>query len=117
MDARPTLGRVGEDLAADLYRRLGFVVVERNYRCPHGEIDVVARRGRTLVFCEVKTRSTNRWGQPCEAVGAVKQTRLRRLAAHWLGERRPGPVQVRFDVVSVIVRGAGTEVTHIPDAF
>ncbi|MGH2731150.1 MAG: YraN family protein [Actinomycetota bacterium] len=117
MDARPALGRAGEDLAADLYRRLGFVVVGRNYRCAHGEIDLVARRGRTLVFCEVKTRTTDRWGQPSEAVGAVKQARLRRLAAHWLGECRPGPVQVRFDVVSVIVRGARTEVTHIPDAF
>jgi putative endonuclease len=117
MDARPALGRAGEDLAADLYRRLGFVIVERNYRCSHGEIDVIARRSGTLVFCEVKTRTTDRWGQPSEAVGAVKQARLRRLAAQWLGERRPGPVQVRFDVVSVIVRGGNTEVAHIPNAF
>jgi putative endonuclease len=117
VDARPAVGTRGEDLAAELYRSLGFVVAERNYRCSHGEIDLVARRGRTLVFCEVKTRTTDRWGQPSEAVGALKQARLRRLAAHWLGERRPGPVQVRFDVVSVIVRGVRTEVTHIPDAF
>jgi putative endonuclease len=117
MDARPALGRAGEDLAVELYRRLGFRIVDRNFRCPSGEIDLVARRDGTLVFCEVKTRTTDRWGEPSEAVGPMKQARLRRLAGQWLAQRRPGPVQVRFDVVSVIVRGARTDVTHVPDAF
>ncbi len=117
MDPRPSLGRAGEDVAARLYRRLGFSVLERNYRCREGEIDLVAARGRMVVFCEVKTRKSGAWGAPSEAVGWQKQQRLRRLAAAWLHDRRPGPVDVRFDVVSVIVRGARAEVTHIPNAF
>jgi putative endonuclease len=117
MDARPALGRRGEDLAVSVFRRLGFEIVQRNYRCRHGEIDVVARRGRVLVFCEVKTRNTDTWGVPAEAVDFRKQSRLRRLAAQWLAEHGVGRVQVRFDVVSVIVRPDRSEVTHIPDAF
>ena len=117
MDARPQLGRRGEDLAESVFRRLGFAIVQRNYRCRHGEIDLIARRGRVLVFCEVKTRRTDMWGTPAEAVGLRKQSRLRRLAAAWLAEHAVGRMQVRFDVVSVIVRPDQSEVTHIPDAF
>ena len=117
MDARPALGAAGEDLAADLYSGLGFRIEARNYRCPTGEIDLVASKGRLVVFCEVKTRRSARYGDPSEAVSAAKQRRLRRLAGTWLADRRPGPVDLRFDVVSVIVRGARADVTHIPDAF
>jgi putative endonuclease len=117
MDARSGLGRQGEDLAESVFLRLGFDVVQRNYRCKHGEIDLIARRGRMLVFCEVKTRRTDMWGMPAEAVGPRKQFRLRRLATAWLAEHAVGRVQVRFDVVSVIVRPERSEVTHIPDAF
>jgi putative endonuclease len=117
MDGRPELGRRGEDLAESVFRRLGFDIVQRNYRCQHGEIDLIARRGRILVFCEVKTRRSDTWGTPAEAVGFRKQSRLRRLAAVWLADHAVGRVQVRFDVVSVIVRPDRSEVTHIPDAF
>jgi putative endonuclease len=117
MHARSRLGRSGEDAACDHYRRLGFAVIDRNYRSGRGEIDVVARRGDVLVFCEVKTRRSGEWGFPAEAVDRAKQARLRKLAAAWMAERRPGYVDVRFDVVSVIVRGDRTDVTHVPDAF
>ena len=117
MDARTDLGRTGEDAAEKLYRKLGFSLVERNYRCPAGEIDLVVRRGPLVVFCEVKARRTDRWGEPAEAVGYAKQARLRRLAAAWLSERKPGSVEIRFDVVSVIVRPGRVELRHIPDAF
>src|SRR5687768_6006497 len=117
MNARTGLGDVGEDVAERLYRKMGFRVLDRNFRCERGEIDIVARRGPLLVFCEVKTRRTDRWGEPSEAVHHAKQARLRRLAAIWLGRRRPGAVDIRFDVVSVIVRRGRTYVRHIPDAF
>ena len=117
MDARPALGRDGEDQAAKLLRSKGFTILERNFRCREGEIDVIARCDETLVFCEVKTRRTDRWGDPSEAVGWRKQQRLRQLAAIWLQQHRPGHVQVRFDVVSVIVGERDVYVTHIPDAF
>jgi len=117
MDTRPGLGRCGEDAACGVYEQLGFEIVERNHRCSLGEIDVIARRGNLLVFCEVKTRRTDRWGDPSEAVHPRKQARLRRLAGHWLATNAPGSVSVRFDVVSVIVRDGRTEVEHLPDAF
>lgn len=117
MDERPALGRSGEDLAADLYENLGYTVVERNFRCNAGELDVIAAKDRLVVFCEVKTRRTDRWGEPSEAVDYRKQARLRRLGAIWLSERRPGPVDVRFDVVSVIVAGGRAHLTHLVDAF
>ncbi len=117
MHARSALGVRGEDAACSLYEDLGFAVVDRNYRSGRGEIDVVARRGDLLVFCEVKTRRSGDWGLPSEAVDWAKQARLRRLAAAWMADRKPGYVDVRFDVVSVIVRGQQLEVTHIPDAF
>ena len=117
MDGRPALGRAGESFVAEQYRRRGFTVLERNYRSRSGEIDLVLQRGSLLVFCEVKTRRDDRWGIPAEAVGWAKQARLRRLAAEWLEERPPGPVEVRFDVASVIVRGGRAELTVLPDAF
>lgn len=117
MYTRSALGRTGEDLAVDLLRRLGLKILDRNWRCAAGELDLVAAAGDLLVFCEVKTRKTNKWGEPSEAVDWNKQARLRRLVAAWMREHRPGHVQVRFDVVSVIVRDSQTEVVHLPDAF
>ena len=118
MDTRSGLGRDAETLAAELYEGDGFAILDRNYRCGRaGEIDLVARRGHLVVFCEVKSRTASRWGLPAEAVGHAKQARLRRLAAIWLSERRPGAVDIRFDVVSVIVRNGRNDLTHIPDAF
>lgn len=117
MHARTRFGSRGEDLAADHLEAAGYRVLARNYRTKAGEIDIVALQGSTLVFCEVKTRRDDRFGVPAEAVDRAKQSRLRRLAAHWLVEHKPGPVDVRFDVVSVIVRNGSSELTHIPDAF
>ena len=117
MDARAELGRGGEDVAERFYKKLGFRVLERNFRCKAGEIDLVARRGSVIVFCEVKTRRTDAFGDPAEAVRYAKQARLKRLAAMWLAQRRPGSIDIRFDVLSVIVRRGRTYVRHIPDAF
>jgi putative endonuclease len=117
MDHRPLLGRSGEDAAAAHLVRLGCSVLERNFRTRAGEIDLIARRGNLVIFCEVKTRRSSQWGLPAEAVNHRKQQRLRRLAGEWLSARRPGRVEVRFDVVSVIVADNEMEVTHLPNAF
>ena len=117
MHARTRFGSAGEDLAVEHLEDAGYRTIARNYRTKAGEIDIVALRGSTLVFCEVKTRVGDRFGLPAEAVNRSKQARLRRLAAHWLAEHKPGPLDIRFDVVSVIVRDGHSEVTHIPDAF
>jgi putative endonuclease len=113
---RALFGRAGEHAAARLYEADGFTV-ERNYRSGRIEIDLVARRPGLVVFCEVKTRATARWGIPAEAVGHEKQARIRRAAAAWLAQQRPGPVEVRFDVVSVVGDRGRLDITHIPGAF
>jgi putative endonuclease len=117
MDSRPALGRAGEDAAAALYVRKGFTVVERNWRCSAGEIDLIVRRGSLLVFCEVKTRSSVTRGLPSEAVDWRKQARLRRLAGRWLAERRPRARDLRFDVVAVEGDSSGLRMTLLPGAF
>lgn len=117
MDARPALGRAGEEIAAAGYIRDGYRIVARNFRCGQGEIDIIATNGRTLVFCEVKTRSTDFFGDPSEAVTPVKQARLRRLAAAWLSQNPARGKELRFDVVSVVVDRGRTRVTRLEDAF
>lgn len=115
-------GRTGERLAADHLIRLGYDIVERNYRTRWGELDIVARIGTTLAFCEVKTRRQGGGaGAPLEAVGPRKQARVRRMAASWLTERtgRPYAEVIRFDAIGIIVDGAGRLVSleHIEGAF
>jgi putative endonuclease len=109
---RSALGRYGEDIATRHLVESGMVVLARNWRCPHGEIDVVARDGRTLVVCEVKTRRGLDYGTPLEAVTARKMLRLRQLATEWLDEAGLDPPDVRIDVVSVLVRTQGAAVVE-----
>jgi len=97
------LGRAGEALAADWYTAQGYGVLARNWRCRDGELDLVVARGRFVVFCEVKTRSSERFGTPAEAVTRQKQMRIRRVAARWIDEAAPGPPRaIRFDVACVM---------------
>lgn len=102
--ARLRLGASGEDLAAAWYAAHGYRVVARNWRCAEGEIDLVCVRARTLVICEVKTRSSDAFGHPAEAVGHRKQQKLRTLARRWLDDAADGfrPAEIRFDVAAVL---------------
>lgn len=99
---RIALGRAVEERAATWYRANGYDVVDQNWRCPGGEVDIVAvrRRDRLLVFCEVKARRSGRFGTAAEAVGRDKQVRIRRLAAAWLSGHRCRGVGIRFDVAA-----------------
>lgn len=101
-DSRRATGAAGEDAAADWYRARGYEVVARNWRCRDGELDLIVRHGRTVVFCEVKARGSTRFGAPVEAVTRTKQARLRRLAARWLDEAPFRALELRFDVASVL---------------
>ena len=100
--ARRALGASGEDAVAAWYQGHGYEVLERNWRCRAGELDLILRRGRTFVFCEVKTRSSNAFGAPVEAITRDKQVRLRHLAARWLEDAPMHPTDIRFDVASVL---------------
>jgi putative endonuclease len=116
--ARQAVGAYGERLAAQHLIESGLRVEARNWRCSLGEVDIIAWDGDTLVFCEVKTRRSDRFGTPAEAVVAAKARRLRRLAAHWLHTNEVHPRDVRFDVIEVIAppRGAA-RVAQIKGAF
>jgi putative endonuclease len=135
--SRRAIGKAGEDSAVAWYEARGYEVLARNWSCRDGELDIVLRQGRFHVFCEVKARSSGAFGLPAEAVGPLKQARVRRLAALWFAElsrsalsppsgaeamparagragrgARPGG-PVRFDVASVL----DGEVTVIEGAF
>lgn len=111
---RRQVGADGETAVAAWYEAHGYEVLARNWRCRDGELDLVVASGRAFVFCEVKTRSSDRFGTPAEAVTRPKQARLRRLAARWLADAAPRrPREIRFDVASVF-RG---DVTVIEGAF
>lgn len=101
------VGRYGEQVAAVHLESLGMTVVDRNWTCRHGEIDIVARDGTTVVVCEVKTRSGTRYGGPFEAITTLKAARLRRLACAWLAEHDSEGAAVRIDAVSVVVPRRG----------
>ena len=120
MNARGALGRYGEDLAVRRLTDSGVVVLERNWRCRAGELDIIAREGNALVVCEVKTRSAGAHcpEHPMAALTPRKAERLRRLAARWLGERwlarygSPPTGGVRIDLVGVLVPRRGAPVVE-----
>ncbi len=101
-DARRAFGQAGEDRAAAWYRAHGYEVQARNWRCREGELDLIVSRGRLLVFVEVKTRRTDRFGVPAEAITPTKQRRLRALARRYLETTGARPGTLRFDVVSIL---------------
>ena len=108
MNAKDLLGRQGEQLAAGFLADAGLEILGRNWRCEHGEIDIVGRDGQTLVICEVKTRSGVRFGSPVEAITRQKAARLRRLAIAWLTAHSLFFEEIRIDAVGVL-RGPGGE--------
>ena len=101
-DRRRALGAEGEGRAAAWYEARGYTIEARNWRCRDGELDLVVRRGRDLVFVEVKTRTSDRFGLPAEAVTPAKQRRLRGLAARYLSDTGTRAGNLRFDVVAIL---------------
>jgi putative endonuclease len=117
-DTTVALGISGEKLAADALTQRGYAVVATRYRTRVGEIDIVARDGDTLVFVEVKTRTSDRFGPPAEAVTWWKRRRIVTMANWYLSEHRQHGCLCRFDVVTVMCRpGLVPEIEVVKDAF
>ncbi len=114
---RKALGALGEQAAAEWYEAHGYSVTDRNWRVREGELDLVllAADG-SIVFCEVKTRSSDRFGSPLEAVTPVKQRRLRTLAALWLAAHEGIGRAVRFDVAGVVLLPSGEPEVEVVQA-
>jgi len=111
---KDALGRQGEQLAAEFLQGAGFLILDRNYRCAQGELDIVAADQRVLVACEVKTRSSLTYGTPIEAITGQKLRRLRRLAVHWVLTHGLIFDELRVDVVSVLRAESGEfQIEHV----
>jgi putative endonuclease len=110
MRAKDVLGRLGEDAAVRHLLELGWTIIERNWRCPEGELDIVAHDGSGLVVCEVKTRSRADHGTPLEAITAAKAARLRRLSVRWLDSHGI------IDVIGLVRAGPGRfDIDHMKE--
>ena len=117
VDGRGEIGRRGEALAAELLRAKGLTIVERNFRCRAGEIDLVALDGRTLVFVEVRSRRGDRAGTPFESVDQRKQAQVTRVARHFVAARGLLDHDVRFDVVGIRFDQEPPAIEHLSAAF
>lgn len=110
-------GARGEELAMKHLKQLGFDIVELNYHFGHGEIDIVARDGSTLVFCEVKTRENDLFGAPEYAITPKKQQQIRRVAKGYLYEHELPEQDCRFDVIAIRMAGSTPDINYIKNAF
>ena len=116
-NAKHILGSYGEQVAVDHLSVLDYEILDRNWRCSLGELDIVAKQDSTIVFVEVKTRNGRGFGHPFEAISADKVARIRRLAAAWLSSKELGTVQIRMDAISVLVESGRVSVEHIKQVF
>jgi putative endonuclease len=114
---RQVLGKTGEALAAEELERLGYAILDRRYRTRHGEIDIIARDGETIVFVEVKVRRTGEKGTAAEAVTPHKQRRLVSMAVDYLSRHGFQARPCRFDVVTIDGEGETQRLVHYPHAF
>ncbi|MFM5952484.1 MAG: YraN family protein [Micrococcales bacterium] len=114
---RHVLGLYGEKLAGNYLQSLGYEVLERNWRCPLGEIDLIARDDTKYVFVEVKTRNGAGFGHPLEAITEVKLSRLRRLVSEWCRSRQLSGIDVRIDAVSVLIDSGRVQLEHLKQVF
>jgi len=118
MAAKDDLGRRGEELAARHLQAAGLAIIDRNWRCGQGEIDIVALDADELVFVEVKTRSSTGFGHPLEAITPTKLARLRRLAAAWCAEHPDDHSLIRIDAIGVIAGfGEPATIDHLKRVF
>ena len=111
------LGRKGEEIAIRFLKKKGYGILERNYVCKLGEMDIIAREKDTLAFIEVKTRTSSTFGPPQSAVNLTKQRQLSKVALCFLKEKKLEDVKARFDVVAILLRPKGEEIELIKDAF
>lgn len=112
------LGRRGEELAAAALERRGWTILDRNYRLGHKEIDLIVRRGAVVAFVEVKTRASDDYGHPLEAITRAKRAEIERVARAWMQRHGRGCDVYRFDAVAVrFDRGAEPAIQHVEDAW
>ncbi len=115
---RTSIGRFGEELAREHLRKQKYNIVDHNFRCPLGELDIIARKNRAFRFIEVKYRRSSDYGLPQESVVKRKQRRIRNAAVIWLKKRHlPLDSEIHFDVLAITDQAGKIKYEYIPDAF
>ncbi len=115
---RITLGKLGENLAVTYLKKNGYNIIKRNYRQKTGEIDIIARDSENLIFVEVKTRKSLRFGKPFEAVTPKKQAQISRVALDYITRNKLSDQAIRFDVISIVmIQDGKPEIEHLPNCF
>lgn len=109
-------GKRGEEIACEFLRKKNFVILEQNFRSGRGEIDLIAKQNETIIFIEVKTRSSEKFGYPEESVNESKKAKLKETAINYL-EQRSLQNEIRFDIISITITKDKTDIYHIEDAF
>lgn len=111
------LGRQGEDIAAVYLQQLGYEILARNYRCRHGELDIICKKKHLLIFVEVKTRRSDLFGSPEEAITKSKIAHIKKTALYYMAENKTGCKELRFDVVTIMMKARQPDINHIEAAF
>ena len=114
---KKALGKKGEEKALRFLKKKGYRIIEKNYVCKLGEMDIIAKEKDTLAFIEVKTRTTTEFGPPQLAVNSSKQRQLSKVALHFLKEKQLEDAKARFDVVAILLGPKKEEIELIRDAF
>jgi len=116
-NTRIDIGKRGETLAISFLKKNGYRIIESNFRCRYGEIDIVAQDGKTVAFIEVKTKTSNRFGSPTQAVDSRKQRQVSKTALAYISQKRLTNYSARFDVVGINIKGSNSEIELIKNAF
>lgn len=117
MGPKQTLGKYGEDVAAKYLEDRGYEIIERNWRCDLGELDLIARQKSKIVFVEVKTRRGTGYGHPFEAITSIKIARMRKLVSQWCLRNGQTGFDIRLDAIAVLVRNGKVGIEHIKQVF
>lgn len=117
MNRNTQVGKYGEDRACEFLERLGYQVIDRNWRCGVGEIDIVAKDQNSLVFAEVKTRTRVGFGHPFEAITSSKIRTMRQLVSEWCTANQSPGSHVRLDAISVLLTGGKVHIEHLKQVF
>lgn len=116
-NAKISLGKFGESIAADFLKSKGYKIIDKNFRTRYGELDIIAKDGDCLVFIEVKTRKNLFFGLGRESITLSKQNKIRRTALFYLQKRKTSYTKIRFDVVEILLHNENTKITLIREAF
>lgn len=117
MYIKQEIGKLGEDIAVNYLKQKGYKILDRNFECRQGELDIIAKDKNEIVFIEVKTRTSNRYGTPSEAVNKIKQKHMLQTIKYYLYTRNLNDEFVRIDVIEVYIRDNLYKVNHIKQAL